>query len=202
MSLYADDTTLYTSGGDAVNVGLLLEQDIQWVASWIQSNWLLINVTKTQLMVLCSKKKQKQAELIRIRIGEEELSRKDSVRYLGVEIDRELNWKLQIDRVRQKYLARLASIRRAGRFLPWHTKKMLYQSLVLPHLDYCAVAWHACGTVLSDRIERIHNYAMHIILSQPPRTSRESLRNALGWSTLKRRRHNAMMYQVHHCIHS
>ena len=48
VSLYADDTTLYTSGGDAVNVGLLLEQDIQQVASWIQSNRLLINVTKTQ----------------------------------------------------------------------------------------------------------------------------------------------------------
>jgi len=45
VSLYADHTTLYTSGGDAVNVGLLLEQDIQRVASWIQSNRLLINVS-------------------------------------------------------------------------------------------------------------------------------------------------------------
>ena len=49
---------------------------------------------------------------------------------------------------------------------------------------------------------RIQNYAMRMILHQPPCTDSESLRHALGWSTLKRRRHNAMLYQVHRSIHN
>ncbi len=79
---------------------------------------------------------------------------------------------------------------------------MLYQSLALPHLDYCAVAWHMYGSTLSDRIERVQNYGLRMILHQPPRTSSESLRQALGWPSLKRRRHNAMLYQVHWCMHN
>ena len=132
-------------------------------------------------------------------MGEGELLRQDLVKYLGVNIDRSLSWKSHIDRVQQKCFAGLASIRRAG-YLPYHVRKLLYQSLVLPHLDYCAVAWHSCGVVTSDRIERIQNYAVRVILRQPPRTSSEQLRQALGWTTLRRRRQNAMLRQVHQCL--
>ena len=202
VNLYADDTAIYTSGKDPGEVGLLLEQDLHRVANWITSNRLMMNVAKTQLMVVSSRSKQQLAESVRVRIGEEELSRQDSVKYLGGEIDRGLCWKQHIEMVRQKCFARLASIRRAGRYLPWQTRRMLYQSLVLPHLDYCAVAWHTSGAVLSDRIERVQNYAMRMIFRQPPRTNSESLRQALGWSSLKRRRHYAMLYQVHRSVHN
>ena len=91
--------------------------------------------------------------------------------YLGVNIDRSVSWKSNIDKVRQKCFAGLASIRRVH----CHTRKLLYQSLVLPHLDYCAVAWHSCWGRMSDQIERIQKYAMHVILRQPPHTSSEQL---------------------------
>ena len=57
-----------------------------------------------------------------------------------------------IDKVRQKCFAGLASIRRVGH-LPCHIRKLLYQSLVLPHLDYCAVAWRSCWVAMSYRIK-------------------------------------------------
>ena len=77
---------------------------------------------------------------------------------------------------------------------------MLYSSLVLPHLDYCSVVWNSCGVGQSDRIERVQSYAMHIILRKPPHTNSDSLRQALSWTTLKVRRHNAMLSQVHRCV--
>lgn len=115
-------------------------------------------------------------------------------------MDCDINWKQHIDGVRKKSLACLASIRRAGAHLPCHTKKMLYKSLVLPHLDYCAVVWNSCGVGLNDRVERVQNYAMRCILRKPPRTNSEELRQTLGWTTLKTRRHNALLSQVHRCI--
>ena len=117
--------------------------------------------------------------------SEGKLQRQDLVKYmyLGVNIDRSVSWKSNIDKVRQKCFAGLASIRR----VPCHTRKLLYQSLVLPHLDYCAVAWHSCWGRMSDQIERIQKYAMHVILRQPPHTSSEQLWQALGWTTLRRR---------------
>ena len=56
------------------------------------------------------------------------------------------------------------------------------------------------GVGQSDRIERVQNNAMRIILRKPPRTYSDSLRQALSWTTLKARRHNAMLSQVHRCV--
>ena len=62
--------------------------------------------------------------------------------------------------------------------------------------------WNSCGVVLSNKIERIQNYALRIIFQKPPRRSSAELREAAGWTTLKTRRHNAMFCKVHRCLRS
>ena len=47
---------------------------------------------------------------------------------------------------------------------------------------------------------RSQNYALIMILQKPPHTSSEELRETLGWTTLKTRRHKAMLSQVHWCL--
>ena len=110
-----------------------------------------------------------------------------------------LNWRSHIQEVRRKSLASLASIRRTAYFLNYKAK-MLYQSLVLPHLEYCSVVWNNCGVILANQVERVQNYAMRLILCKSPRTSSDYLRQQLGWTTLKKRRQHAMLCQVHRCI--
>jgi len=200
INQYADDITIYASSKNPDAVASALEDDLERISSWIMANGLMMNVAKTQLMTMCRRGKQMEAEKVKVHVGEVELPKQEAVKYLGVVVDRHLNWKQHIDGVRKKSLACLASIRRAGTYISCHTKKMLYSSLVLPHLDYCSVVWNSCGVGQSDRIERVQNYAMRIILRKPPRTNSDSLRQALSWTTLKARRHNAMLSQVHRCV--
>ena len=115
-------------------------------------------------------------------------------------IDKNLNWKLHIDEVRQKCLAKIAMIRRAGAYLPYDVRKMLYQSFVLPHLDYCSIIWHTCGATLTSRIEQVQNYALRMILQRSPRTSSAELRTKLNMRTLEHRRKINMICQVHRCL--
>ena len=121
------------------------------------------------------------------------------MKYLGVEIDEDLSWKKHIEKMHRQYLAKLALIRRAGTYLPCNIRKLLYQALILPHLDYCSVVWSSCGITLSKRIERVQNYVMRIILRKPPLTSSLELRQSLGWISLRERRHCALLCQVHRC---
>ena len=151
-------------------------------------------------MVLSKKGNKRKVDDVVVRSGDQVLSKQESLIYLGVQIDKDLSWHLHIDSVRQKCLAKLALIRRAGHYLPCSIRKLLYLSLVLPHLDYCFVVWHACGTTLSDRVERIQNYAMRMILRKPPRTRSHPLCQMLGWTTLHHRRHLAMFGQVRRCL--
>lgn len=70
VDLYADDTAIYASGEDPGTVGSGLEQDLQWVSNWIATNGLRMNISKTQLMVLSSRKKQWLANSVHVNIGE------------------------------------------------------------------------------------------------------------------------------------
>jgi len=198
VNLYADDTTIYVADRDPSVVGNKLNADLNKVAAWIKSNGLKMNVAKTQALVLSRKRGRPQAKQIEISLNGESINTQDSVKYLGVVVDQNLTLEQQVSKVRQKSLAGLAFIRRAGAYLPSSTRCLLYNALVLPHLDYCSVVWHSCGKTIGDRLERVLNYAMRIILKKPPRTSSETLRNKLGWTTLHRRRPIALVCQVHH----
>ena len=157
-----------------------MERDLRRVADWINSNGLRMNVAKTQLMVLSRKGRRDEANSVQVKVGNDELKKKDCVRYLGVEIDRDLTWKAHIERMHWQCMGKLAVIRRVGSYLPCHIRKLLYQSSVLPHLDYCSVVWNNCGATLTGRVERIQNYALRMILRKPPLTSSELLRQILG----------------------
>ena len=91
----------------------------------------------------------------------------ESVRYLGLTIDQDLSWKTHVSNVRKKAFAAISCIRIASRYLPVQIRKMLYNSLLLPHLDYCSTVWHFCNKTLSQSLERSQNYAMRVILNQP-----------------------------------
>ena len=93
------------------------------------------------------------ANSVRVKVGEMDLERQKCVKYLGVEIDEDLSWKKHIEKMHRQCLAKLALIRRAGTYLPCNIRKLLYQALILPHLDYCSVVWSSCGLTLSKRIE-------------------------------------------------
>ena len=83
---------------------------------------------------------------------------------------------------------------------PIRVRQLLYKSLVLPQLDYCSTVWHTnCSNELSTKIN-LQNYAMRIILDEPPRTPSAALRDWLGWTSLRRRRLYSLLCMVHRCV--
>ena len=84
--------------------------------------------------------------------------------------------------------------------LPSTTKKQLYNALVLPHMDYCSVVWQECSRQLRQKLERVQNYGMRLILSQQPRTHCEEMRQKLNWMTLEKRRVMARLCMMHRCV--
>ena len=84
--------------------------------------------------------------------------------------------------------------------LPSTTRKQLYNALVLPHMDYCSVVWQKCSRELRRKLERVQNYGIRLILSQPPRTHSEEMRQRLNWLTLEKRRVMARLCMMHRCV--
>ena len=134
------------------------------VAEWVEQNGLKLNEAKTQMILLCRKKRSKELENVVVKLKGQDVARSRKVKYLGVWVDEGLTWADHVEAVRKKCLGGLAKLRRLRDTLPAALKKNIYNALVLPHLDYCCVLWQECRTQLQQRVERIQNYAMRLNL--------------------------------------
>ena len=199
INMYADDVAIYCSGKDINEVTTSLNSDLAEVVRWTECNHLKINVSKTQYMVL-GNKAMRSGQDVHLRLPDEIVPSVSFVKYLGLLIDDDLSWKSHILAIRKKAFAAISSIRQVSRYLSVDTRKLLYNTLVLPHLQYCSTVWLPCSQALSLRLERVQNYSMRVILNQPPRTPSAFLRKQLNWTTLAQRRQNHMLSQVHRCL--
>ena len=51
MSIYADDSTLYTSATAATEMTATLNKELQLVSMWVARNKLALNISKTKSIV-------------------------------------------------------------------------------------------------------------------------------------------------------
>ena len=72
--------------------------------------------------------------------------------------------------------------------LPTSLRKLLYQSLILPPLDYSGVVWAECSKGDADKVQRLQNRGMRLILGKKWDHPSKDLRTDLGWMTLMQRR--------------
>ena len=99
---------------------------------------------KTQSMFLSMRKRGEEIAEARVVHRGIELVNESRIKYLGVVVDKELKWKDQVSHVCQKYLASLSTLSRIFPALPISTRMMLFNALVIPHLDFCSSVWHQC----------------------------------------------------------
>ena len=76
-----------------------------------------------------------------------------------------LTWNDHTEYVRKKFYAGIGRLKRWSGVLLSRTKKQIYNA---PYLDYCSVVWQECSQCLRQKLERVQNYGMRIILSENP----------------------------------
>ena len=117
-NLYADDTAIYLDDNDPAVLGSRIKHNLNKVGGWIRENGLKMNASKTQLMVLTRKSKSRIASSVELCLESTPLQKRDSVRYLGVEVDNELSWKPHIHNLHHQCMGKLAQIRKSCFHLP------------------------------------------------------------------------------------
>ena len=199
INLFADDTSLYTSACDQTTLSNKLQRDLDKVVEWTKSNGLMQDkCLQVQINGCCQKRKGQSGKFYQshcrqcrtIHVNQRSVPR-------GGHRQGTLLGKTY-QQNSQELHAKLAWIRRTTQHLPMRLKKVMYQALLLPHLDYCAVVWNTYSRNLTNKVERIQNYALCIILSKPPLTS-SSLKR-MGWTTLEVRRKILQLVQVCRCV--
>ena len=135
MILFADDTNLFYSGNDLLNVCNTMSSELGKLNKWFQVNKLSLNIQKTNFMIF-GNKKEAQKDYI-IHINNQNLERVFTTKFLGIYIDSKLTWQHHINIIRQKIAKNVAIIYRVKNFINISALLSLYFTLISPYLHYC-----------------------------------------------------------------
>ena len=95
LILYADDSALLVSGTSVSVIEETLGHELTFLSEWLVDNKLSIHLGKTESILFGSNKKiHKQSTMnMKIICGDNEVTAKDNVKYLGVSLDQSLGGK-------------------------------------------------------------------------------------------------------------
>ena len=74
------------------------------------------------------------------------------VKYLGLWIDDNLIWEVQIDHICSKMACNIGIITRIRNFIPQESLLTLYRTLIEPYLQYCNIVRGQCNETLKDKL--------------------------------------------------
>ena len=94
-----------------------------------------------------------------LKINNYEIERVKDFNFLGITIDEHMDWNMHIQKISNKISRNLGCLNRLKRFLPLNTRKLLYNSLILPHLQYGILTW---GFQFG-RLSKLQKRAMRIV---------------------------------------
>ena len=159
--MYADDTTLFSNlksfGNNIQTREYLINAELSNVREWLDINKLSLNKSKSKYMIFHVP--NKDIQYLTLKIDNVIIEKVDEFSFLGLTMDTNLNWKRHSEKICNKCAKMIGILNRLKYVLPHGIKIMLYNSLILPHINYCIMAWGYKGS----RLLKIQKKAARII---------------------------------------
>lgn len=131
-----------------------LTSDLQPLYIWITDNRMVLNIDKTECMLIGTSQKLKQ-HINDLSIGcrEYRVQRVDTHKLLGLHLDNHLSWNVHIDKLCAKLRSRLFLFNRIKHLLPQKCRENYYSGLVQPLIDYGCIVWGSCT---KEHLKKVH----------------------------------------------
>ena len=117
-----------------------------------------LNVHRTELVIFKHQRKKLDSE-VKIKLGRKRLYPTDSVKYLGIIIDKNLIWKHQDSDIAIKLNRVNALLFKISNFVNVNTLKTIYYAIFESHINYANVIW-AQNFIVVNRMS-IHQKKAH-----------------------------------------
>lgn len=167
LAMFADDTAIFATSVREEQAKNYLQRHINQLQLYFEKWKLKINVDKTQLTVFNHKHRHNLNHTITI--NNINIQETDTVKYLGVILDRKLLFKHHIEEVRKK--ARIAKsiiypyIQKTNP-LSRQLKLRLYKAYIRSIILYAAPIWSQTANYLMEKIETLERNTLRTIIGK------------------------------------
>jgi len=135
------------------------------VLSWMRTNRLQANSSKTEVLWCSSGRRQHQIPTTSVRIGTVDVLPVSLVRHLGVYIDSDVAMRSHMTATVRSCFAALRQLRSVRLCLPQQALLTLIRALIISNFDYyCSVLVGVSGHLL-DRLQSVLNAAARLVFS-------------------------------------
>lgn len=172
LFLFADDAVLVNTHKTSPELQQAMIKDMAPIIDFFTNRQLLLNELKTNFMIFTSAY-AKFDNLWEIQLTSNlTIKRVVSCKYLGLTIDENLRWTNHIENVEKKITSANAMLWKLREFLPFHTKKLIYDTLLQSHLHFMSPIWGlaACNSLAN--IQVLQNRALRNVYGLPRLTNR------------------------------
>ena len=152
---FADDTTIYKGHRNLRYLIWCIEHDLNNLNDKFSANKLTLNIGKSVHMTFGKNKTKIQTK---IKLGTTELPKVETVKFLGMWLDQNLNWDEHLSKLKLRVRRNMNMLQIGINLLDTQAKKILYYAQIYSHLSYGLTLW---GNMISstklDCLQKLQN---------------------------------------------
>ena len=158
---FPDDTNLFHTNKSVKNLNKLVNHDMKQLNNSLSANKISLNVEKTELAIFKSPRKVLSDE-IKIKLTGKRLYPSNSIKYLGVRVDKFLHWHDQVNNIAVRVNRANALLLKIRNYVNMKTLRNIYYAILDSHLTYSCIAW-AQNINKVNRLINLYKKALHIM---------------------------------------
>ena len=190
--IYADDVQIYeffdpNCDGDATCTLFRLSQCVNDLQSWMLTNRLKLNQSKTEFFVASSPHHYQLLKHLTLPLSDQEIISSPTVRNLGVIFDHSMTMANHITVLSRSVNWQLRNLYRIRKFLDIKTLQNIVRTLILSKLDYCNSLLYGIDKKQLNRLQVLQNRCARLIFRQPRRSHATPLLRSLHWLPIPER---------------
>ena len=140
LHIFADDANLFYRHKNIDTLQVNINEELPKIPIWLCANRLSLNIKKTSFVIFHSSQKRITIQ-ISLLIHNFPIKQEYCIKYLGILIDSNLNWKCHIGYVAKKRKRGVGVLSKLRYFTSIHILKKLYYALIQPFLVYGIIVW-------------------------------------------------------------
>ena len=137
---FSDDTNLLHFNRSIPKQNKLVNEDMKNLTVWLNANKILLNLKKTELVIFKHQRKKLDTK-IKIKLNRKQFYPSHSVKYLGIKIYQNLNWKNYINDIAVKLNRVNALLFKIRSFVNISILKTIYFPVFDSHINYANLIW-------------------------------------------------------------
>ena len=176
---------------------------IRAVKEWTDNHFLKINTSKTQLMVFGSRHFLSSFNLMSVRSHNGDIIPiSKSIKFLGVELDRMLNFNLQITSMCSLANLTLKNVRSIRKLMDEASAEKLIHAIVTNRIDFCNALFVGLSCSNLAKLQLLQNNAIRTVLKLHPHASVSQHLKDKHWLPAKARIYFRFLTVIFKCLNN